>query len=67
MSKVQSLPTHITHVILTIEDVKKEIQSVLDATTDDRQREHLGNAIAILDLIDGLARDAAEEVGLSQH
>jgi hypothetical protein len=66
MSKVQSLPTHIAHVILTIDDVKNEIQAVLDATTDDRQREHLGRAIAILDLIDGLARDAAEEVGLSQ-
>ena len=64
MSKVQSLPTQI---ISTIDDVKSEIQSVLDATTDDRRREHLQRAIAILDLINELARDAAEEVGLDQH
>jgi flagellar biosynthesis regulator FlaF len=66
MSKVQSLPTHVTHIILTIDDVKNEIQSVLDATTDDRQREHLQRAIAILDQVKGLAREAAEEVELSQ-
>ena len=64
MSKVQSLPTQI---ISTIDDVKSEIQSVLDATTDDRRREHLQRAIAILDLINELARDAAEEVGLNQQ